>query len=121
MGRLDPSSVRFSVRDAVDPAARAWLRFGGDRDLCDFRIVAGNDDADHTSVLVRRFDDEGLRGFVGLAQECTHEIAPSGTVAQFQLDAACEGRKYPEILHKSTRAIVCGGGRKKKVARDKNV
>jgi hypothetical protein len=45
-----------------------------------------------------------------------HQIAASGTVAQFQLYATRQRREYPEVLHKVTRAIVCGGGPKRKAA-----
>ena len=66
-------------------ARRKFLRVLPDRYFRDLRVVAWNDNANHVSVLVRRFDDEGLRRFVGMAQECTHQIAASGTLAQFQL------------------------------------
>ena len=66
-------------------ARRKFLRVLPDRYFRDLRVVAWNDNANHVSVLVRCFDDEGLRRFVGMAQECTHQIAASGTLAQFQL------------------------------------
>ena len=137
------TGLRLSMRDAAEvlrvslsacissraaPAdhrssRRKFLRVLHNRYFRELRVVAWNDNANNVSVLVRRFDDEGLRRFVGVAEEGTHEIAPGGTIAQFQLYSACQGREYPEVLHRATRAIVCGRGQEKKRAQSaaKNV
>jgi hypothetical protein len=109
--------IDFATSTAVDNIARtprSSLRLCPDRHFRDFRIIAVNDDSDYVSFLVGRFDHESLRRLVGVAEKGSHQIAASRTIAQFQLDSACQRREYPEVLHKVTRAIVCGGGQKRK-------